>query len=137
MAAPVAERVRHLYCVDISPDFAAYCTRETRSLANVSAHVIPFADLSFLIGAGVTKVFSHAVFLHLSLFDAVLYFRELARVMGREGLLLLDINDVERIDTASDAAFNKHLDFYRKDRDRIFDLMQWHSAPALVRVAAH
>lgn len=136
MAAPIAGKVRHLYCLDISEDFAAYCGRETAALANVSVHVMPFADLSLLDGAGVTKVLSHAVFLHLSLFDAALYLRELARILQGPGLLLLDINDIERIDTAKDPAFNKHLDYYRKDRTRIFDLMQWHSVAAFAHVAA-
>ena len=36
MAAPIAGKVRHLYCLDISEDFAAYCGRETAALANVS-----------------------------------------------------------------------------------------------------
>jgi cyclopropane fatty-acyl-phospholipid synthase-like methyltransferase len=136
MAEPIARKAAHLYCADISPDFADYCSQETRSLANVSVLVIPFANLDQLVGLGVTKAFAHAVFIHFSLFDSVLYFRELRKVLPAGGLLLIDINDLDRIDTASNEPFNKHLGYYRSDRERLFGLMQWHSVPAYVRVAA-
>ena len=136
MAAPIASRAAHLYCADLSPDFAAFCSEETKSLSNVSVLVIPFADLQQLVGIGINKAFSHAVFIHFSLNDAVLYLRELRKVLPPGGLLLIDINDLDRIDTATDRAFNEHLKYYKLDRQKIFDLMQWHSASAYVRVAA-
>jgi cyclopropane fatty-acyl-phospholipid synthase-like methyltransferase len=135
MAEPVARAARRLYCLDASPDFAAVCERETAHLPNVSVHVIEPGELGWLAGAGVTKAFSHAVFLHLGLFDCVAYLRGLAAALPPGGLLLLDINDLDRIDTATDPAFNAHLGHYREDRSRLPELMQWHPAEAFVRVA--
>lgn len=135
MAEPIARAARRLHCLDISEDFAAVCREETKALANVSVQVIRPGDLAFLAGQGVTKAISHAVFMHLSLFDAVRYFRELKAVLPEGGLLLIDINDLDRIDTATDPAFNSHLGYYGQDRQTVFDLMQWHSASSYVRVA--
>jgi cyclopropane fatty-acyl-phospholipid synthase-like methyltransferase len=135
MAGPVAGAARHLHCLDVSEDFAAVCARETANLSNVTVHVIEPGRLDKLAGAGVTKAFSHAVFMHLNLFDVVLYLREFRRVLPEGGLLLVDINDLDRIDTAEDPPFNGHLDHYRRDRGVVFDLMQWHSAVSFVRVA--
>ncbi len=136
MAGPVAAAARHLHCLDVSEDFAAVCARETAGLPNVTVHVIePGRIFDKLAGAGVTKAFSHAVFMHLNLFDAVLYLREFRRVLPEGGLLLIDINDLDRIDTGGDAAFNGHLDHYRRDRSFVFELMQWHSAESFARVA--
>jgi cyclopropane fatty-acyl-phospholipid synthase-like methyltransferase len=135
MAGPVAAAARHLHCLDVSDDFAAVCARETAHLPNVTVHVIEHGRLDRLAGAGVTKAYSHAVFMHLSLFDAVLYLRAFREVLPEGGLLLIDINDLDRIDTGSDAAFNGHLDHYRRDRGVVFDLMQWHPAESFARVA--
>ncbi|HXV23505.1 MAG TPA: methyltransferase domain-containing protein [Alphaproteobacteria bacterium] len=136
MAAPIASRVKHLYCADLSPDFADFCRQETQSLSNVTVMTIPFADLRQLDGLGITKAFAHAVFIHFSLFDAVAYFRELALILPPGGLLLIDANDLDRINTTTDQDFNRHLQYYKSNRNNIFDLMQWHSLPAYERVAA-
>lgn len=135
MAGPVARAARHLHCLDVSADFAAVCARETAGLPNVSVHVIEPGRLDALAGAGVTKAYSHAVFLHLNLFDALIYLREFRRVLPEGGLLLIDINDLDRIDTGRDGPFNAHVDHYRRDRGVLFNLMQWHPAASFVRVA--
>jgi SAM-dependent methyltransferase len=135
MAGPVAAAARHLHCLDVSEDFAAVCARETAGLPNVTVHVIEPGRLRQAGRRRVTKAFSHAVFMHLNLFDAVLYLREFRRVLPEGGLLLIDINDLDRIDTGRRRGLQRPPRPLPRDRSVVFDLMQWHSAESFARVA--
>lgn len=66
VASGTAPHVGKLYCLDISEDFLDRCREELSSFSNVEYHLMPFADLSSLKGAGVNKIYAHAVFIHFN-----------------------------------------------------------------------
>src|SRR5262245_37617482 len=58
VARHIAPRVKHVHCMDISKDFAAFCAKELEEFANVSVHLMDYADFS-MISERPTKVYSH------------------------------------------------------------------------------
>jgi len=63
--------------MDISKDFAAFCTNELGEFGNVSVHVMDYADFS-MIRERPTKIYAHGVFIHFNFYDMSVYLRNIS-----------------------------------------------------------
>lgn len=77
VARYVAPKVKHVHCMDISKDFAAFCTNELGEFGNVSVHVMDYADFS-MIRERPTKIYAHGVFIHFNFYDMSVYLRNIS-----------------------------------------------------------
>lgn len=127
VALGVAEIVRKVYCLDISPDFMTLCRNETAATANVECHLVEYADLSVLEGRDVTAVYAIAVFIHFNFYDMYHYMAELGRILKPGGKLYIDIADGEAIDVNSAAVFQSHAGQYLRDRSTLPGLLNFNS----------
>jgi cyclopropane fatty-acyl-phospholipid synthase-like methyltransferase len=130
----IAPQVKNLHCVDLSPDFLAYCKKELSEFPNVETHLIKYADYSALAGKGVNKVYSTAVWIHFNYYDLHHNLKALQSIMAPGGQLYFDYADAEGIKDGDGRIFNEHANGYFYNREAIFNLVQYNGFSA-VRVA--
>jgi cyclopropane fatty-acyl-phospholipid synthase-like methyltransferase len=135
MGRAIAPVVRHLHCADISPKFLAFCTEELAEFPNVTTHLVSYADLSSLRSAGITKIYSSAVFIHFNFYDIVIYLNALSEILPIGGTVFFDFLDPAGITKARQSLFHRHLSYYFLDRTEIATLIQYNSLET-VRAAA-
>ena len=127
----IAPRVKALHCVDFSPDFLGYCSRELSEFDNVACHLIEYADFSPVAEAGINKVYSTAVWIHYNYYDLNHYLAGLAEVMAPGGEIYFDYADPEGIADGDGRIFNEHYTHYRYNRSAIANLVQYNGESAI------
>jgi hypothetical protein len=135
MGRAIAPTVRHLHCADVSAKFLAFCAEELQEFPNVSTHLIPYADLSSLRSAGITKVYSSAVFIHFNFYDIVIHLNALNEILPSGATVFFDFLDPAGISDDGGTLFQRHLSRYFINRSAIATLIQYNSLEA-VRAAA-
>jgi hypothetical protein len=131
MGRAIAPTVRHLHCADISPKFLAFCADELSEFPNVTTHLVPYGDLSSLRGAGITKIYSSAVFIHFNFYDIVIYLNALNEILPIGGMVFFDFLDPAGLTKARQSLFHRHLSYYFDDRAQIATLIQYNSLEAV------
>ena len=86
-------KIEHLYCIDISKSILNYCKEQHTKYDNVSYNLIE--KLEFPNLKDIDFVYSQSVFIHLSILDFYLYFKELYKVLKPNGLIYIDIIDCD------------------------------------------
>jgi len=89
----LAPQINHLDCVDISETILNGCKEQSKQHKNVSYHLIE--KLEFPNLKDIDFVYSQSVFIHLSILDFYLYFKELYKVLKPNGLIYIDIIDCD------------------------------------------
>ena len=131
----LAPQINHLDCVDISETILNGCKEQSKQHKNVSYHLIE--KLEFPNLKDIDFVYSQSVFIHLSILDFYLYFKELYKVLKPNGLIYIDIIDcdVEEF-TLEEDEFQKQLYYLQQDYTMgIKTLYHVNSGKALNRVA--
>ena len=131
----LAPQINHLDCVDISETILNGCKEQSKQHKNVSYHLIE--KLEFPNLKDIDFVYSQSVFIHLSILDFYLYFKELHKVLKPNGLIYIDIIDcdVEEF-TLEEDEFQKQLYYLQQDYTMgIKTLYHVNSGKALNRVA--
>ena len=82
-------KIEHLYCIDISKSILNYCKEQHTKYNNVSYNLIE--KLEFPNLKDIDFVYSQSVFIHLSILDFYLYFKELYKVLKPNGLMLMNL----------------------------------------------
>lgn len=124
-AEHIAPGVKQLHCIDISQTLLAQCRQMVGERSNVEYHLVPYGDLSTLVGRGVTKVYSTAVFIHFNVYDLWLYLVEIAKILEPGGLLGFDFANGERIGVAR-REWIDHAAMYQRDRHLIQACINYH-----------
>ena len=128
-------KIEHLYCIDISKSILNYCKEQHTKYDNVSYNLIE--KLEFPNLKDIDFVYSQSVFIHLSILDFYLYFKELYKVLKPNGLIYIDIIDcdVEEF-TLEEDEFQKQLYYLQQDYTMgIKTLYHVNSSNALNKVA--
>ena len=89
----LAPKINHLSCVDISETILNGCKEQNKQHKNVSYNLIE--KLEFPNLKDIDFVYSQSVFIHLSILDFYLYFKELYKVLKPNGLIYIDIIDCD------------------------------------------
>ncbi len=136
MAERIAPIVKRVHCADISETYMKDCRQRVAGLGNAETHIIPYADLSGLLGKRITKAYSALLFIHFNFIDLTLYLRELHRLLPKGGLAFFDFNDSDAFRYGNPLdSFNQHLADYRKRReDWVFGAMHMISGTTLRNV---
>jgi predicted TPR repeat methyltransferase len=124
-ARALAPNVRAIHCADISSDFLGMCAEELADFPNAHTHLMKHADFSGLKGLGINRAYATAVFIHFNIYDFYLYFEGLSDLMAPGSKLYFDYNEATAIDPAlhTGKTFLQHVEGYRHDRSRIFELI--------------
>ena len=89
----LAPQINHLSCVDISETILNGCKEQNKQHKNVSYNLIE--KLEFPNLKDIDFVYSQSVFIHLSILDFYIYFKELYKVLKPNGLIYIDIIDCD------------------------------------------
>ena len=128
-------KIEHLYCIDISKSILNYCKEQHTKYNNVSYNLIE--KLEFPNLKDIDFVYSQSVFIHLSILDFYLYFKELHKVLKPNGLIYIDIIDcdVEEF-TLEEDEFQRQLFHLQKEYKKgVTTLYHVNSSNALNKVA--
>ena len=131
----LAPQINHLSCVDISETILNGCKEQNKHHKNVSYHLIE--ELEFPNLKDIDFVYSQSVFIHLSILDFYLYFKELHKVLKPNGLIYIDIIDcdVEEF-TLEEDEFQRQLFHLQKEYKKgVTTLYHVNSSNALNKVA--
>ena len=126
IAKVLATQVKHYHCCDISDKMMNKCKLNTSENDNISYNIVPRGDLSLFNRAGVTKVFSNSVFIHLNLFDITIYLDQVYKVLDNNGLLYFNFQDSDLLTIENDPNFISMRQRYVADPQEI-TLMIWNS----------
>lgn len=131
----LAPQINHLHCVDISETILNGCKEQNKRHKNVSYNLIK--NLEFPNLKDIDFVYSQSVFIHLSILDFYLYFKELHKVLKPNGLIYIDIIDCDVDEfTLQEDEFQKQLYYLQQDYTMgIKTLYHANSGKALNRVA--
>lgn len=130
----IAPLVRQLHCVDLSLDFLAYCAKELSEFSNAATHLIKYADYSALVGKGVNKIYSTAVWIHFNYYDLYHNLTALHKILEPKGEIYFDYADPEGIKDGDSRIFTEHSTGYMHNRDSIFNLVQYNGLSAILAV---
>ena len=131
----LAPQINHLSCVDISETILNGCKEQNKHHKNVSYHLIE--ELEFPNLKDIDFVYSQSVFIHLSILDFYIYFKELYKVLKPNGLIYIDIIDcdVEEF-TLEEDEFQRQLFYLQKEYKKgVTTLYHVNSSNALNKVA--
>jgi 2-polyprenyl-3-methyl-5-hydroxy-6-metoxy-1,4-benzoquinol methylase len=131
----LAPQINHLYCVDISETILNGCKEQNKQHKNVSYNLIENLEFSDL--KNIDFVYSQSVFIHLSILDFYLYFKELHKVLKPNGLVYIDIidSDVDEF-TLQEDEFQRQLQLLKNGYVRgVKTLYHVNSGKVLNRVA--
>ena len=138
VAKYIALHVKHVYCCDISKSFLEFAVCECSGAPNISFVEINSEDLTPLYSEGkLDALFSHAVFIHLNLFQIFFYFEQFKKIIKPGGRVMINIVSAETLDPKQDKYFLQMMQQYKnapKDRD---SLMQWNSPHGVIAVARY
>lgn len=137
IAPAIAQHVKWVYALDISRNHIQYAESHIHRLGinNVSCHHMGYADFSAVKDAGVTKLFSTAVFIHFNFWDIICYLEEIYKILEPGGCAQVDIcnYDEDDFDFLNDPLFKTSLAAY-KERHSATYLVTWHSIKAVLKV---
>ena len=131
----LAPKINHLSCVDISETILNGCKEQNKQHKNVSYNLIE--KLEFPNLKDIDFVYSQSVFIHLSILDFYIYFKELYKVLKPNGLIYIDIIDcdVEEF-TLEEDEFQRQLFHLQKEYKKgVTTLYHVNSSNALNKVA--
>ena len=136
----LAERVRRVLACDISTAYLVVARKELSDLENVVLHRVASRDLSGIPENSVDAIVSVSVFIHFNLYDIYAYFLEFKRVLKRNGKVVFDFADEQRIGgmwrrKAIEDQFLEHADYYVENPTGLPGLVQWNSARGIRHVA--
>ena len=110
----LAPQINHLDCVDISETILNGCKEQNKQHKNVSYNFIE--KLEFPNLKDIDFVYSQSVFIHLSILDFYLYFKELHKVLKPNGLIYIDIIDCDGEEfTLEEDEFQRQLFYLQKN----------------------
>ncbi len=131
----LAPKINHLSCVDISETILNGCKEQNKQHKNVLYNLIE--KLEFPNLKDIEFVYSQSVFIHLSILDFYIYFKELYKVLKPNGLIYIDIIDcdVEEF-TLEEDEFQRQLFYLQKEYKKgVTTLYHVNSSNALNKVA--
>ena len=128
----LAPRVKQMHCADIAPGFLALCQEELQGIDNAFCHLIPFGDLSALHDIGITAVYASALFIHFNIYDVYIYLQEIYNVLAPGGRVWFDYKPFDL-----NAKFQRHLNFYRSDREMLPRLLNYQHPETIDHIARH
>jgi len=105
----LAPQINHLHCIDVSETILNACREQNKRHKNVSYHlienVIDFSEIK-----NIDFIYSQSVFIHLSILDFYIYFKELYQSLNKGGLIYIDIidSDVEEF-TLKESEFQRQI----------------------------
>jgi hypothetical protein len=132
----IAPLVKRLHCVDVSSDFLDFCCRELEEFNNVSTHLIKYADYTPLNGKNVNKFYSTAVWIHFNYYDFYHNLVGISQICESGAEIYFDYADPEGIDDGDGRIFAEHATGYGRNRDAIFNLVQYNGISAITDVLA-
>ena len=135
MALAVASKVNHLYCVDISQSFLSVARDRCKFLRNVSFHHLASFNFDFLENGTLDAIYSHAVFIHLNVYDIILYFKSFKKVLKEGGKVYIDFTTSDTVDFMSAQNLKDHVQFYERDKNSLPHLLSFHSRQSIVKIA--
>lgn len=130
-----APMVKHLHCLDVNSEFLSYAKAELAEFPNVSTHLISSGDFSALQGAGITKAYSTAVWIHFNFFEIVRHLLAFNALLPVGGLLYFDFYDAKGIRNGPGEIFRDQLACYVSD-PAFFKLMVQYNSSESIREAA-
>jgi cyclopropane fatty-acyl-phospholipid synthase-like methyltransferase len=128
IANHVAGRVNQLHCADINAEFLAYCQQETIGHANVTYHLIDYADLTAI--PNVTAIYSTALFIHFNLYDIYYYLKSCWECLEPGGKLAFDYLDDQQLNINADV-FQRHALRYHEDGNNLFTNLYYNNSQTL------
>jgi len=132
----IAPRAQKVFCLDIGQHHIDYTRNYLRAHANVECHLIEYANLSSLIGRGVTKFYASAVFIHFCLWDIAIHLRRIHEIIAPRGKAYVNIMNSDGLDVMSQPLFATQLAQYERVLSPIY-LVTWNSGSAVKSIAEH
>lgn len=135
MAQFFASQVKHLYCVDISESFLQAAEKTCKTKRNISYHLISNFDLHFIKDHSVDVIFSHAVFIHLNLYDVFHYLNVFSRILSERGRIYFDFLSADQLVCAESVVFQEHANNYKSDQSSLPLLLSYQSEKVIKKIA--
>ena len=111
----LAPKINHLDCVDISETILNGCKEQNKQHKNVSYHLIE-GNIDFSKIKNIDFVYSQSVFIHLSILDFYIYFKQLYKSLNTGGLIYIDIIDCDVKEfTLQEDEFQRQLHYLELD----------------------
>ena len=111
----LAPQINHLHCVDISETILNGCKEQNKQHKNVSYHLIE-GNIDFSKIKNIDFVYSQSVFIHLSILDFYIYFKQLYKSLNTGGLIYIDIIDCDVKEfTLQEDEFQRQLHYLELD----------------------
>lgn len=134
MAEFLSEKVDRIFCVDISQSFLNVASKRCLNCTNVTFHKIVSAKFDFISDASIDAVYTHAVFIHLNIYDIYLYLIEIRRVMRPGARAVIDFLVADEIDFSQNPFFQETLGHYSKSPLALPELLFFNSEKILIRM---
>ncbi|OFZ30114.1 MAG: hypothetical protein A2622_09690 [Bdellovibrionales bacterium RIFCSPHIGHO2_01_FULL_40_29] len=137
MAARLAPQLERLYCADISLSFLEIAQKKCEKWSHVSFHHLQSFDLDFIEPGTLDAIYSHAVFIHLNLYDFYWYFKIFSAVLKENGLIYIDFLSSKNLNLTADSYFSEHAGYYRSSKNSLSSLLSFHNPQAIIDLAQH
>lgn len=134
IASHLANKVNHLYCVDVSETFLESSKETLKGYSNVSYHLINHGDLTKF--SNIDAIYCVAVFIHFNIYDVSIYLEEIFNTLSPAGKALIDFYDADFLSPA-DSVFQRHKDRYKHDRNNLITNVNFNSKQAVLNICKH
>lgn len=131
----LADHVQRIYCTDISTSFLSAARSRCGDKKNVSFHLLKNFNFGFVPPLSVDAIYSHAVFIHLNLYDFFLYFKAFSQLLKPGGQVYFDFLATDIMAFQKSPHFVLHSNFYLNSRKSLPTLLSFHSAATVKQMA--
>lgn len=137
MAASLAPYLERLYCADISRSFLDVAQKKCQKWPHVSFHHLQSFDLDFVQPGTLDAAYSHAVFIHLNLYDFYWYFKSFSSALKENGLIYIDFLSSKDLNLKAESYFTEHAGYYHSSKNSLPSLLSFHNPQDIIKLARH
>jgi len=134
IASHIVEKVKHLYCVDVSQSFLDKSKEVLGHHHNVSFQLINYGDLSMF--SNIDTIYCVAVFIHFNIYDIYIYLESLHEILRPNGKALIDFYDSDFL-SPDDEVFQRHMKRYKHNQDFLTTNINFNSKQAVLNISKH
>lgn len=135
MAHYLSKKVRHVHCADISQSFLSAAKENCKDNSNISFHHLRSHKLDFLPEQSLDAIYSHAVFIHLNIYDFYLYLKNFSRVLKTRGRIYIDFLSTDGLNFTKSEHFLEHVENYKQHPEALSTFLSFHSEKAILKMA--
>jgi len=135
MAQYLSKQAQHVHCADISQSFLAAAKENCKNVPNISFHHLQSHRFDFLPEQSLDAIYSHAVFIHLNIYDFYLYLKNFARILKTRGRIYIDFLSTDGLNFTKSEHFSEHVENYSQHPDSLPTLLSFHSEKAILNMA--